>query len=96
MLPGTVLTPPERRAASGYPRRSPARQKRWTLLDRLTFVWCVACFGIHFVLEGYFAVNNRTITTDMSFLGQVCTQLPPRSPRATCLACANPTAVGVG
>jgi len=25
------------------------------------------------VLEGYFAVNNRTITTDMSFLGQVCT-----------------------
>jgi len=52
---------------------APARQKRWTLLDRLTFVWCVACFGIHFVLEGYFAVNNRTITTDMSFLGQVCT-----------------------
>jgi hypothetical protein len=50
-----------------------ARQRQWSLLDRLTFLWCIACFGIHLFLEGYFALNNRTIATDMSFLGQVCT-----------------------
>ena len=53
---------------------APGRQKTWTLLDRLTFLWLVACFGIHLILEGYFAINNQTIATDMSFLGQVCKQ----------------------
>ena len=64
-------------------RASPASKTKWTLTDRLTFLWCVACFGIHFFLEGYFALNNKTISTDMSFLGQVCACRSParRAPR---------------
>jgi len=40
-------------------------------LIKLKLCWFASCAGIHFILEGYFALYHRTIAGEMSFLAQV-------------------------
>jgi cholestenol delta-isomerase len=38
--------------------------------DRLSVVWFAVCGTIHTFFEGYYAYNNKTMSSDLSWFGQ--------------------------
>ena len=48
------------------------RSKHLSTAERLIVCWMTLCAGIHFFLEGYYSVYNRSFLGKQDILAQIC------------------------